>query len=92
MKIDTLEVDYDEWEIHKESDISYEYIHYPPSICGEDSQEKITVTLQEDGTYKFDAQEYMEIYGSGGWNRWTDYKDELKDTILKDAMMRINPK
>jgi hypothetical protein len=87
--IDTFEHNYDEWEIHKIADNSYSYQHYPDCTMGADIQYAITITF-EDGRYKFDAQEYFEIYGSGGWHRWTDWKDELKDIILKDAMERIN--
>ena len=88
-KIDEIEIGYDGWDIYKISNKSYQYIHNPHTACGLDMQYQITITLDKKDNYDFDAQEYGEIYGSGGWNRWTDYKDEVKDTILKDAMNRI---
>lgn len=87
--IDEIEHDYDTWYVYKKSDTSYEYSHWPDAFCGEDSQERITITL-ENGKYNFDAENYFELYGSGGWSRWTDWEEELKDMILKDAMERIN--
>jgi hypothetical protein len=87
--IDKLEVDYDTWYVYKKSDNSYEYSHWPDSQCGADMQNKITITW-ENGAYTFDAQDYCEIYGSGGWNRWTSWEEELKNIVLKDAMERIN--
>ena len=86
--IDTFEHDYEKWDIYKESDTSYLYQHFPDCTMGADIVYAVTVTLK-DGKYEFDAQQYFEIYGSGGWRRWTDWKEELKDIILKDAMERI---
>jgi len=87
--VDTFDINYDKWDVYKESDTSYQYIHNPDSFCGEDTQERIVITLLEDGSYEFDAQNYFELYGGGGWSRWTSYKDEVKTTILTDAMKRI---
>ncbi len=39
--------------------------------------------------YDFIAEEYAELYGSGGWSRWVDYTGELKSICLEDAMKRI---
>lgn len=86
--IDEIMIDYDKWYIYKLSDISYEYHHFQDSFCGEDRQYKITITLQ-NSMYNFDAQEYCEIYGSGGWSKWTDYEDVVKTTILTDVIERI---
>lgn len=86
--IDEFEVNWDTWYVFKESKTSFAYRHYPHSVCGEDQRYQIIITL-EDGKYKFDAQEYCEIYGSGDWSKWTDWKKELKDVVMKDAMERI---
>lgn len=88
--VDTFEIDYDKWDIYKDSDTSYTYIHNPEITMGADMQYRIVITLQEDGSYKFDAQDYIEIYGSGGWSKWTTYTDKVKDTILIDAIERIS--
>ena len=86
--IDETMIDYDKWHIYKLSDTSYEYHHFQDSFCGEDQQYKIIITWKND-LYNFDAQEYCEIYGSGGWSRWTDYEDIVKKTVLDDAMERM---
>ena len=87
--VDTFDHGYEKWDIYKEADNSYSYQHFPDCTMGADIQYIITITFEE-GRYKFEAQEYFEIYGSGGWHRWTLYSDELKDIILKDAMERID--
>ena len=85
---DIIEIGYDEWYVFKINELSYEYKHFPMTCCGLDQEYKITISL-ENKMYKFDAKEYAELYGSGGWSRWTFWKDELKDILLKDVKERI---
>lgn len=91
--IDEFEVDWDTWYVYKESDSQYEYCHFPSSVMGEDQRYKVTITLKTDllgnCIYLWDPEEYCEIYGSGDWSKWTDYKDELREKLMADAMKRM---
>lgn len=90
--IDKFEIGYDSWYVYKDSDTSYTYRHFPDSILA-DEQYQITITHITDELgnemYQFDAQEYSEVYGSGGWSKWTSYEDKVRDKVMEDAMKRI---
>jgi hypothetical protein len=83
-------LEYEDWKIYKKSDNKYEYWHSPYPIMGECHYYKVSVEYDEERKwYNFEAEEYMEIYGSGGWSRWVNYTNELKDIIMDDVMRRV---
>jgi len=88
--IHTIKIGYDEWEVHKVSDTEYKYLFYPNCYCGMDQNYRIVISWNEKtGRYDFNAEEYTEIYGSGGWSRWVDFSNEVKTKMFTDAANRI---
>lgn len=88
--IHIIEIGYDEWEVHKISDIEYKYLFYPNTCCGMDQLYRVVIKWDEEtGRYDFNAEEYAEIYGSGGWSKWVRFTDEVKTTLFTDASQRI---
>lgn len=87
--IKIIEIDYDEWKVYEMEDGSYEYWFKPDSIVA-DCAQKITIKYNEERKmYDFIAEDYCEAYGSGGWSRWVNFSNEIRDTFLADAMQRI---
>ncbi len=87
--VDTIEIEYDVWKVYRINDQHYEYWLRPFSIAAELAQ-KITIKYDaEKEWYNFEAEKYAEVYGSGGWSRWVNYSNEIKDTFLNDAIERI---
>jgi hypothetical protein len=87
--IEIITIDYDEWKIFKMGDSHYEYRSYPFSIAADIIQKIIIKYDIERDWYNFEAEEYCEVHGSGGWSKWINYSNETKDTLLNDAMDRI---
>lgn len=88
-----IKIGYDKWEVYKVSDFEYKYLYYPPVVIGADRCYRIVVKWnQETKRYNFNAEEYFEIYGSGGWSKWVDYSNEVREKLFTDAATRIGKK
>jgi len=90
--LDTLEIEENTWKVYELGENELEYIHFPFSIAADLAQRIIIRYSEEDNMYDFVAEEYAEIYGSGGWEKWDTYSDEVKSTCLADAIRRIGNK
>jgi hypothetical protein len=86
--IDKMSIRWENWYVYRIDNTTYQYCCWPPSI-GADVQQKITISIDTDESIDFKAEQYFEYSGSGGWDIWTGYEPQLKETLIEDAKKRI---